>query len=208
MASMWRRAMVYLGLQDDDELDYGGEYESYGEYGEPAEEPQNSRAGRGGREDPNGRPVAPRESGTVRTARPEARTDYDYGSDYGAPEPAAPPRPTAREEPSGMSAPRPSVVRTIGPTSTARVHVVEPQGFNDAQEVGDRLKADQPVILNLQGLPRELQRRLIDFSSGLAYAVAGSMQRVADQVFLLTPSNVEVSQEEKDRLQARGLFQP
>ena len=77
-----------------------------------------------------------------------------------------------------------------------------------AQEVGDRLKANQPVILNLQGLPRELQRRLIDFSSGLAYAVAGSMQRVADQVFLLTPSNVEFSQEEKDRLQARGLFQP
>ena len=143
-------------------------------------------------------------------------TDYatEYGADYGAaPEPVpaaapAPPRAAAREEPSGMSAPRPSVVRTIGPTTAARVHVVEPQGFNDAQEVGDRLKANQPVILNLQGLPRELQRRLIDFSSGLAYAVAGNMQRVANQVFLLTPSNVEVSQEEKDRLQARGLFQP
>ena len=212
MASMWRRAMVYLGLQDDDELDYGGEYESYGEYGQPAEEPQNPRAARGGRDEPDDRPGSASESGTVRTARPEARTDYaaaDYGApDYGAPEPAPAPRPTAREEPSGMSAPRPSVVRTIGPTSAARVHVVEPQGFNDAQEVGDRLKANQPVILNLQGLPRELQRRLIDFSSGLAYAVAGSMQRVADQVFLLTPSNVEVSQEEKDRLQARGLFQP
>ena len=49
-------------------------------------------------------------------------------------------------------------------------------------------------------------RRLIDFSSGLAYALGGSMSRVADQVFLLTPSNVEVSQEEKERLQARGLF--
>jgi cell division inhibitor SepF len=194
--------MVYLGLQDDDELEYGGDY------GEPAEEPQNPRARRDpGRDDADGRATAPRESGTVRT-RPEPQTDY--GADYGAPEPApAPPRATApREEPSGMSSPRPSVVRTIGPTTAARVHVVEPQGFNDAQEVGDRLKANQPVILNLQGLPRELQRRLIDFSSGLAYAVAGSMQRVADQVFLLTPSNVEVSQEEKDRLQARGLFQP
>ena len=208
MASMWRRAMVYLGLQDDDELDYGGEYESYGEYGEPADEPQNPRAAHGGRPEPDPRPGSASESGTVRTARPEARTDY-AAAEYGAPEPApAPPRPTAREEPSGISAPRPSVVRTIGPTSAARVHVVEPQGFNDAQEVGDRLKANQPVILNLQGLPRELKRRLIDFSSGLAYAVAGSMQRVADQVFLLTPSNVEVSQEEKDRLQARGLFQP
>ena len=104
-------------------------------------------------------------------------------------------------------APRPSVVRTMPTASTAaRVHVVEPRGFNDAQEVGDRLKANQPVILNLQGLDRDLQRRLIDFSSGLAYALGGSMSRVADQVFLLTPSNVEVSQEEKERLQARGLF--
>ena len=92
------------------------------------------------------------------------------------------------------------------PTLGARVHVVEPHGFNDAQEVGDRLKADQPVIINLQGLSRDLQRRMIDFSSGLTYAVGGSMSRVADQVFLLTPSNVEVSQEEKERLQARGLF--
>jgi cell division inhibitor SepF len=204
MASMWRRAMVYLGLQDDDELEYGSEYDDYGDYGEVAEEPHNPRA----RSDPDDGSERTRESGTVRT-RSDSR---DYSADYGAPEPAPAPAPAPRaaprEEPSGMSTPRPSVVRTIGPTTTARVHVVEPSGFNDAQEVGDRLKANQPVILNLQGLPRELQRRLIDFSSGLAYAVAGNMQRVANQVFLLTPSNVEVSQEEKDRLQARGLYQP
>jgi cell division inhibitor SepF len=205
--------MVYLGLQDDDELEYGGEYESYG--GDTGEESPNARPRRD--EYADGRPV--RDTGTVRT-RPDdygggygAEYGADYGTDYGAaPEPMPAPTPTPRvaprEEPSGVSAPRPSVVRTIGPTTAARVHVVEPQGFNDAQEVGDRLKANQPVILNLQGLPRELQRRLIDFSSGLAYAVAGNMQRVANQVFLLTPSNVEVSQEEKDRLQARGLFQP
>ncbi|MGH9022256.1 MAG: cell division protein SepF, partial [Acidimicrobiia bacterium] len=92
------------------------------------------------------------------------------------------------------------------PSMEARVHVIEPKGFNDAPEVGDRLKDNQPVILNLQGLDRDLQRRLIDFSSGLAYALGGSMSRVADQVFLLTPSNVVVSPEEKERLQARGLF--
>ena len=122
---------------------------------------------------------------------------------------AADPGPNVRPMSQGPSdtAPRPSVVRTMPTASTAaRVHVVEPRGFNDAQEVGDRLKANQPVILNLQGLDRDLQRRLIDFSSGLAYALGGSMSRVADQVFLLTPSNVEVSQEEKERLQARGLF--
>jgi len=124
-----------------------------------------------------------------------------------APDPGPNIRPLSRDEPAPAPAARPSVVRTMPSASTAaRVHVVEPRGFNDAQEVGDRLKANQPVILNLQGLDRDLQRRLIDFSSGLAYALGGSMSRVADQVFLLTPSNVEVSQEEKERLQARGLF--
>ena len=87
-----------------------------------------------------------------------------------------------------------------------RVHVMDPKGFNDAQEVGDRLKNGQPVILNLQGVDRDLQRRLIDFASGLAYALNGTMSKAADQVFLLTPSNVEVSDEEKERLQARGLY--
>jgi cell division inhibitor SepF len=96
-------------------------------------------------------------------------------------------------------------VRAV-PTTAARVHVVEPRGFNDAQEIGDRVKSNQAVILNLQSSSRELQRRLIDFSSGLAYAAGGSMSRVADSVFLLAPSNVELSEEEKERLEARGLY--
>ena len=78
MASMWRRAMVYLGLQDDDELEYGGEYESYGEYADAAEEPQNARARRDpGHDDADGRGVPPRDSGTVRT-RPETRRPNQF----------------------------------------------------------------------------------------------------------------------------------
>lgn len=102
--------------------------------------------------------------------------------------------------------PRPAVVRPIMPTQSAKVHVVAPGGFNDAQEIGDKLKASQPVIVNLQGSDRDLSRRLIDFASGLTYGLGGQMERVADQVFLLTPSNVEVSAEEKRRLQERGLI--
>jgi cell division inhibitor SepF len=147
----------------------------------------------------------------------EYEYDYEYADEeyeepaHERPVAAAPPPDPRRKEHSAVRtvAPEPqrspAVIRTM-PVTSARVHVVEPRGFNDAQEVGDRLKAEQPVILNLQGCDRDLQRRLIDFSSGLAYAVGGSMSRVADQVFLLTPSNVEVSQEEKDRLQARGLY--
>ncbi len=181
--------MVYLGLQDDDELDYGIDYEPY-EYGEPQDEDA---------------PVhEPREARVLHEVpqRREPSTVRVTPAEPSGPHPLA----RVREEPSGVTVTRPAVVRTVGPTTAARVHVVEPHGFNDAQEVGDRLKANQPVILNLQGISKELQRRLIDFSSGLAYAVGGSMSRVAEQVFLLTPSNVEVSQEEKERLQARGLY--
>ena len=112
-------------------------------------------------------------------------------------------RPVPRDEASSLVTPRPAVVRQ---QTSSPVHVVEPSGFNDAQELGDHLKANQAVVLNLRGLDRDLQRRLIDFSSGLAYAVGGTMRKVDDQVFLLTPTSVEVSEEDKERLQARGLY--
>jgi len=185
MASMWRKAMVYLGLQDDDEgYDYDPHYEGFGETDQVE-------------------PAAPRE-------RREHR-----GADHGATV-----RPLPRDDqPAGVpaggiatSTSRPAVIRTMSAVSavtasSARVHVVEPEAFNDAQEVGDRLKANQPVVLNLQGVSRELQRRLIDFASGLAYAVGGSMSRVADHVFLLAPANVEISTEEQERLRGLGLYQ-
>jgi cell division inhibitor SepF len=106
---------------------------------------------------------------------------------------------------SGIPA-RPAVVRPMPVQQAPKVHVVAPAGFNEAQEIGDKLKTNQPVIMNLQGANRDLSRRLIDFASGLAYGLGGQMERVADQVFLLTPSNVEVSAEEKRRLQERGLY--
>jgi len=180
--SVFRKAMVYLGLVDDDEY-YGddGDYYEDETYEAPADRQE--------------RPARA-------SAQPRANT-----------QPAAEPSPVTvirgrreREEPPAPPpSPRPSAVTPV-PVPAARVHVMEPRGFNDAQEVGDRLKAGQPVILNLQGVDRDLQRRLIDFSSGLAYALSGTMSKAADQVFLLTPSNVEVSEEEKERLQARGLY--
>jgi cell division inhibitor SepF len=117
-------------------------------------------------------------------------------------------RTLTREEVSPAQPPddRPTIVRPIAPDKAPRVHVVAPARFADAQEIGDRLKDDQPVIVNLQVVDRDLARRMIDFCSGLAYALSGSMEKVADQVFLLTPSDVEVSPEERRRLQERGLF--
>jgi cell division inhibitor SepF len=87
-----------------------------------------------------------------------------------------------------------------------RVHLVHPKSFNDAQQVADRFKDAVPVILNLQGVETDLSKRLIDFASGLTYALDGGMQRIADKVFMLTPRNVEISAAEKARLVEKGFF--
>jgi len=111
-------------------------------------------------------------------------------------------RPLVRDDP-----PRPAVVRPL-PTepATAKVHVAAPKEFADARQIADRLVAGQPVIVNLQLADRELMRRMIDFCSGVTYASSGKMERVADKVFLVTPSNVKVSAEERERLQQNGLL--
>ena len=93
-----------------------------------------------------------------------------------------------------------------GRRESSRVHLVIPKSFNDAQDVADKFKDSIPVIINLQGSETDLSKRLIDFASGLTYALDGGMQRIADKVFLLTPRNVEVSAEERARLIEKGFF--
>jgi len=81
----------------------------------------------------------------------------------------------------------------------------QPEEFSDAKEIADRLKDNRPVIVNLQNADRDLQRRMIDFCSGVTYALSGEMEKVADQVFLLAPTNVKVSDEERQRLVERDF---
>jgi cell division inhibitor SepF len=108
--------------------------------------------------------------------------------------------------------PRTAVLRSVGPDRgngrgrDVRVHLVVPKSFNDAQQVADKFKDGIPVILNLQGTETDLSKRLIDFASGLTYALDGGMQRIADKVFMLTPRNVEISAEERARLIEKGFF--
>lgn len=183
--SVFRTAMVWLGLVDDDEYD-----EQQGQYylDDEFEDADVDAAPAPAR--PTSTKVAP-----ARTAPQESSPVTVFRGRHAREEAEQPP----------VAAVRSTAVKAI-PMPATRVHVMDPRGFNDAQEVGDRLKSGQPVILNLQGVDRDLQRRLIDFSSGIAYALSGTMSKAADQVFLLTPSNVEVSDEEKESLQKRGLY--
>ena len=120
----------------------------------------------------------------------------DDEEDWPSEESAAPP---PRRE-------RSTRLRSVSAPAPAKVHLVAPRAFNDAKQIADRFKAQMPVILNLQSADTELSKRLIDFASGLTYALDGSMQRVADKVFLLTPRDVELSAEERARAIERGGF--
>src|ERR1019366_8441864 len=181
MASgFFKRAMVYLGLVDD-------EYEEYDEYEPraPVGQRLSQRVSLAGDEDDE-----PTSAVATSTIRPLPREDFPMVT------------PTITPRSAG------SVVRPVVAEPGARVHVVAPMQFGDARQIADRLMANQPVIVNLQVADRELMRRMIDFCSGVAYALSGKMERVADKVFLVTPSNVKVSAEERQRLPENGLLRP
>jgi cell division inhibitor SepF len=125
---------------------------------------------------------------------PSTADDVD---DWPSEEPEATPAPRRERQPR---------LRSVSAQAPAKVHLVAPRAFNDAKQIADRFKAQIPVILNLQSADTDLSKRLIDFASGLTYALDGSMQRVADKVFLLTPRDVELSAEERARAIERGGF--
>ena len=153
--------------------------------------------------------------------------DYDPYEEQ-APAPRRQQMPSAIHEPEGLTNVRPlpvlsgesgvtgvtvqqrssGSVRPLPPSSPSagKVHVVRPASFTEAQEIGERFRSAQPVIIDLTGSDRDLKRRLVDFASGLTYGLNGHMEKVADSVFMLTPTNVQVSADEKRRLQERGLY--
>ena len=91
-------------------------------------------------------------------------------------------------------------VRPLQPAVTAKPTTVSPTSFDDVQPMADRFMAKQPVIVNLQGVDADLSRRIIDFASGVCYGGVGQMERITHQVYLMTPSDVEVSEEDRRRL--------
>ncbi len=179
-ADVWNRTLVYFGIAEEDE--------DWDEDGYLTEEDLERTYS----ERPNVRRLTPR----------GRQQDFD---DWTDPEPEeSAPRTAARRPRDGNRRPAESMPMRAVPS--VQVHLVVPRSFNDAQQIADKYKDGVPVILNLQGADQELSKRLIDFTSGLTYALDGGMQRVADKVFLLTPRNVEVSAEERARLIERGFF--
>ena len=183
MPTFLKKTMVYLGLLED-------EYDEYDDF-----------------DDHTQRNFAP-------AARAESRAQHEpeyVEEDRTASVPVGRIRTIQRESAGSISAfgtgavaTRQPVIRPMSAGEATRVQVVAPTRFGDAKEIADCLKANRPVIENLQVAERDLQRRMIDFCSGVTSALSGEMEKVADEVFLLAPTNVKVSDEERQRLQERG----
>ena len=186
--SFWKKSMEYLGLGPDD---------AYDEYDDgPDPEPQ-ARQGRSSRDDGSrqsksstGRSSWPAEpdSGTVKTvpARPSFPSrDFDASR-----------RTPGNDESSMVSRPRSSSTSSRAapppPPATAEPATVRPRRFDQAQELADRFKEGNSVILNLESAERDVARRLIDFASGVCYSLDGTMEKVATGVYLLKPAPARV----------------
>jgi len=185
----WHRALVYFGLAEErgyvDDRDERDERDDPDPRHEPAHSaaPPEAEIEERYRERPNVRRLA---------APRRPRDDFD---DIFADDEPRSRRPTAQLRP--VARPR---------NGDVRVHLVIPKSFNDAQQVADKFKQSIPVVLNLQGTETALAKRLIDFASGLTYALDGGMQRIAEKVFMLTPRNVKISAEERAELIDKGFF--
>jgi len=193
----WHRALVYFGLAE--ERGYVDEFEIERQQAREAEQQQREREQRDSVRSRAPEPEAEledryRERPNVRRLAPRRRPRDDFDDIF------------ADDEPRG----RPTTV--LRPVDRARnggdvrVHLVIPKSFNDAQQVADKFKQGIPVVLNLQSSDTDLAKRLIDFASGLTYALDGGMQRIAQKVFMLTPRNVQISAEERAELIEKGFF--
>ncbi|CAN5433740.1 cell division protein SepF [soil metagenome] len=190
MKDTWRRSLEYFGLVE-------GDYIEEGEYAEDGTDPEMQL---------DQSQASPREAAPVSSMRGR-RSSRDESDDIFADE--DPPSRRSRLRPVGDDPPQRRRAPEPAPGnggSDFAMHVVTPRSFNDAQQVADEFKRRKPVIINLQSTDRELSKRLIDFASGMTYALGGGMQRISQGIFLLTPENVQVSAEEKARMLESGFF--
>jgi cell division inhibitor SepF len=198
MAGMMRRAAVYLGLTEGEDRYSYDEYED--EYAEepgvqtsaaaPAREAaperdgglvvaQNDRRGAG----PAGSNVAVMPDRSERTARAEARAERGGPVMYSVP-----------------------TDRSADRDSSYRITTLHPRTYNEARTIGEHFRENTPVIMNLTEMDDGDAKRLVDFAAGLVFGLRGSIERVTQKVFLLSPANVDVTAEDKARIAEGGFF--
>ncbi len=189
MASLWQKTLFYLGLVDETQADQTDPIAV--DPGTPAMQPTDTRT------------VHPARTGAApvrgRRVEPPAVARRRMAAD-----------PTLAE--AGVYVPERDErhdTATVRPTapSAPESEVIVAKAFADAQRLADYIRSRTPVVLDLRTTEPEMVRRLVDFSSGLTYALDGSMRKVAQGVILVSPPRVSLSTEERRRLSDLGLYE-
>ncbi len=146
--------------------------------------------------------------------------DYEGGSD---------PQPRSREVSAPLADPRPRTAPEVAvrPSATAvaerpaatfrptgstpgadiyRITTLHPRSYNDARTIGEEYREGVPVIINLTGMDDSDAKRIVDFAAGLVFGLRGSIERITNKVFLLSPANVDVGAEARAQIAQDGFF--
>ena len=187
MAGAMRKMAVYLGLVEDH-----GDEDAYDEYAEYEDARRSSRDGRS-----RGYDSAPQDDRyEPRSVRPipDSRAVRTFRSD--APPPSSPTAaPLADRRPSYAAAP-----------DLSRIETIHPRSYNDARRIGEHYREGVPVIMNLSELDDPDAKRIIDFAAGLVFGMRGSIERITNKVFLLSPVNVDIGDVAKAQIAEDGFF--
>lgn len=194
MAGAMRKMAVYLGLVEDDDEPR----DDYDDYDDPRRDVRTSDR----YETRESRPVSSvSETRSVRTFRDEPAAPAER-----RPAPAAERRPApAPERRSASSDRRPAA--TVSPFGDPyRIHTIHPASYNDARRIGEEFRDGVPVIMNLSEMEDGDAKRIVDFAAGLVFGLHGTIERVTNKVFLLSPANVDVAAEARAQLAQDGFF--
>ena len=208
MTSMWQRTLLYLGLVDEDGLDDAAGGGAPVAQPRPAPAPQPTR--------PQSLPTTPQVSHVQQAGATPAASQPPGGpvGDQRGGRRVEPPPPSRRrplepqQETSRAGSDSGVVVRHSdysGPSSS-HAEIIAAHSFSDAKRLADLVRERVPVVVNLRDTDPDMVRRLVDFSSGLVYALDGTMRKVSDGVILVSPPRVNISSDEEQRLIDLGLF--
>lgn len=207
MAGAMRKMAVYLGLAEDDDTQVE-EYDdrsSRSSRSSSAPERSSSRSS----SSRSSRPESSRSESSSSTRRSDSTSPFT--SDSGSVKVTHPTTETVIER-----APRErgdNVVRPLNPVRSVesqgeayRISKIHPANYNDARAIGEEFRNGVPVIMNLTDMADHDAKRIIDFSAGLIFGLHGSLERITNKVFLLSPANVNVSDEARAQLARDGFF--
>ena len=131
--------------------------------------------------------------------RPRPNPFAGFGGTDSAQSASAAQRPAAR--------PREGKVVSLGTGGAqSQVVLVKPERFETAAEIADQLRARRPVLINLETTPKDVTRRLVDFLSGVAYAIDGKVKKIASNTYIITPPNVDLVGDLMDELENSGVY--